>query len=218
MNKYKVIDACAIVITLVVFVVITVTLPSFWAVILRAGIGFLISAAILGLYLLVRPNKELIELEMQIMNIASNAKQIQKFARDLKPEADHLGPSILNVSVEIAKLAGRILSREFKHMAIEIRRLDSYSGKFADLCSFIASDGPYLRRNELFEQITELENNWIPDSLKVIEEISASIDANQAKKLVLAESELRLIANIYKGNSAAHEAAELLQQILSEKE
>ncbi|MBP1702344.1 MAG: hypothetical protein H6Q38_1451 [Chloroflexi bacterium] len=216
MNKKRVfVDGFAIAGALAVLAVTTLLLPSFWPIWLRLLIGALIASILFAIYLVARPPDEIIALEQQLETIAINAKQIMQAGKELIPEAKTFRQSLADVSTAIAQLEVKIMQRELITLGTPIRRLESLSKNFLMLTKVLTGE-VYLRPAELSQKLSEIREQHIPETLETIQELNASLDESRAKQLVSAEEELELLSALYDRDSAAHNAAEILRQVLEE--
>jgi len=216
MNKKRVfVDGFAIAGALAVLAVTTLLLPSFWPIWLRLLIGALIASILFAIYLVARPPDEIIALEQQLEMIAINARQIMQAGKELIPEAKTFRQSLADVSTAIAQLEVKIMQRELITLGTPIRRLESLSKNFLMLTKVLTGE-VYLRPAELSQKLSEIREQHIPETLETIQELNASLDESRAKQLVSAEEELELLSALYDRDSAAHNAAEILRQVLEE--
>jgi hypothetical protein len=216
MNKKRVfVDGFAIAGALAVLAVTTLLLPSFWPIWLRLLIGALIASILFAIYLVARPPDEIIALEQQLETIAVNARQIMQAGKHLIPEAKAFQRSLGDISTAIAQLEVRILRREIITLGTPIRRLESLSRNFLMLTKVLTGE-VYLRPAELSQKLNDIREQHIPETLQTIQELNASLDESRAKQLVSAEEELELLSALYDRNSAAHNAADILRQVLEE--
>lgn len=216
MNKKRLfLDALAIAGALAVLVITTLLLPFFWPIWLRLLIGALVAGILFAIYLVARPPDEIIALEQQLETIAVNARQIMQAGQHLIPEAKAFQRSLADISTAIAQLDVRILRREIITLGTPIRRLESLSRNFLMLTMYLTGE-VYLRPAELSQKLSDIREQHIPETLETIQELNASLDESQAKQLVSAEEELELLSALYDRDSAAHNAAEILRQVLEE--
>ena len=216
MNKKRVfVDGFAIAGALAVLAITTLLLPSFWPIWLRLLIGALIASILFAIYLVARPPDEIIALEQQLETIAINAKQIMQAGKELIPEAKTFRQSLADVSTAIAQLEVKIMQRELITLGTPIRRLESLSRNFLMLTKVLTGE-VYLRPAELSQKLNDIREQHIPETLETIQELNASLDESRAKQLVSAEEELELLSALYDRDSAAHNAAEILRQVLEE--
>jgi len=214
-TKRLIIDLLAISGALVVLAITTLLLPSFWPIWLRVLIGALIASLLFAIYLVARPPDEIIALQRQLETIAVNASQIKLAAGRLIPAARDLRSSLLEIATAIAQVEVRIMRRELLTSATEIRRLESLSRNFLMLTMYLTGE-VFLRPAELSQKLNDIREQHIPETMQTIQELNASLDESRAKQLVSAEEELELLSALYDRNSAAHNAAEILRQVLEE--
>jgi hypothetical protein len=214
-RKRACLDILVVAGALAVLVITTLLLPSFWQLWLRALIGALFASLLFAIYLVARPPDQVIALQRQVESIALNASKVKQAAGKLIPGARAFQQDLLEIATAIAQLAVKILRRELLPQETEIRRLESLSQSFLTLTRVLTGE-VYLRPEQQQQKISEMRSEHIPDTRQTLQELNVALDESRAKELASAEQELELLATLYDQNTAAHHAAQILQNVLAE--